>query len=164
MTENAEMCTMEHEMRKTVYFVSDQEPRSIQADSRHRQAYMARLQREFSEISSLYPFLPLEQELYSKLIYIHFSKTNIDVDNMSKPFVDAFKEIIYSDDALINHRVCSKIKFMDFFPREIRLDSFPGIVAAKLNDMIIKRSQHILYFEVGLFSSDMIVIGDKHED
>ncbi len=123
-----------------IYFVSALKPLSIQAE--RRQGYVKRLQSEFAEIASLYRrSLPLRDALYSKLIYIHFSRTTIDVDNMSKPFIDAFNNVIYSDDAVINHRICSKVRFEDFSSREIRFDLLPDAVARKLGDLITGKSE-----------------------
>lgn len=145
----------------TVYFVSGLRPYSVQASSSRLEKYKIKLQEEFLEFKSVYPTLPLTQDLYSKIIYIHSSGTDLDVDNMSKPFVDAFRGIIYPDDSTINHRVCSKIKFDDFTSCEIRLDVMPVEVSTRLDELISEKSRHILYFEVGAFLQDMVFIGGK---
>ncbi len=143
----------------TVYFVWDKTPRSYNCNN--RQKYKDKLKEAFSHIQCLYPFLPLSQALYSKIVYIHSSHSKIDVDNMSKPFIDAFNNIIYSDDAIINHRACSKIRLQDLSSYEVRLDLLPEPVAKKLDDLISNRKKDIVYFEVGLFSSDMVSIGGE---
>ncbi len=43
--------------------------------------------------------LPLNGELASRIVYIHKNNRGVlDVDNLSKPFVDAFSGIIYVDE------------------------------------------------------------------
>ncbi len=106
-----------------------------------------------------YPQIPIEDNIYSKIIYIHQKKIDIDVDNMSKPFVDAFKGIIYKDDNIINHRVCSRIWLKDFQSYEIDIFKLPDEIAEKFSNLIEEGAEHIVYYEIGEFSQSMIKIG-----
>lgn len=142
-----------------ICFVSSLKPFSIQSDGCKK--YKERLAKEFNDnFKSIYPQIPLNESIYSKIIYIHSKKTDIDVDNMSKPFVDAFRGIIYIDDNIINHRVCTKIMLEDFETYEISIESLPDEIAEKLNELIENGSEHIVYYEIGKFSKNMIYIGD----
>ena len=78
-------------------------------------------------------------------IYIHSKSSDIDVDNMSKPFIDAFKGIIYPDDNIINHRICSKIKFDELELYKLQSDLLPVEIAEKLEKLITNKSPHIIY-------------------
>ncbi|OEF98275.1 RusA family crossover junction endodeoxyribonuclease [Desulfuribacillus alkaliarsenatis] len=142
-----------------VCFVSALKPFSIQ--SKGYQKYKQRLIEEFKPYKSMYAELPLRENIYSKIIYIHSKKTDIDVDNMSKPFVDAFRGIIYPDDNTINHRICSKIMLEDFQTYEISIDDIPSEIAEKFNELLENGSEHIVYYEVNKFCKNMVCIGEK---
>lgn len=144
-------------------FISDIKPLSIQAKGIN--AYKERLIENFKEYKKIgeknsKQKIPIfnNESIYSKIIYIHSKKTTIDVDNMSKPLVDAFIGTIYSDDSIIDHRISSKILLKDFQTIEISMDNIPDEDAEKLNELLEKGSEHILYFEVSNFSGNMINI------
>jgi hypothetical protein len=145
-----------------VCFVSGQKPLSIQAQGLN--SYKQRLVQEFCSFKSIYPNLPINESIYSKVIYIHSDSSYIDVDNMSKPFIDAFKGVIYPDDNIINHRICSKIKFDDFESYEFQLELIPIEIAEKLDYLIANKNPHILYFEIGLFSPNMVFFGGVKDE
>lgn len=140
-----------------ICFISNLKPFSIQAAG--CQKYKERLIAEFEPYKLKYPQIPIEDNIYSKIIYIHQKKIDIDVDNMSKPFVDAFKGIIYKDDNIINHRVCSKIWLKDFQSYEIDIFKLPDEIAEKFSNLIEEGAEHIVYYEIGEFSQSMIKIG-----
>lgn len=142
-----------------ICFVSKYQPLSVQA---HKKGdYKKKLQEAFEEFKDIYHELPLCGPLYSKLVYIHKRKTNTDVDNISKPFVDAFKGIIYSDDDIINHRICTKIKLENMTYCEIKFSNLPEKVAEKLDEYLSNEEEHIVYYEIGEFSNNLVSIGDK---
>ena len=145
-----------------ICFVSECKPFSIQSDGCKN--YKKRLQNEFASIRSLYTELPIKSSVYSKIVYIHSVPTDIDVDNMSKPFVDAFNGVIYSDDRVINHRVCSKVKFDDMGSIEINIGMLPTAIANKLEELIERKNPHIVYFEIGPFTPDMVSIGGGNNE
>ena len=142
-----------------VCFVSDQQPLSIQATPKKLNRYKQRMRQEFEDYKHLFSDLPIVQSLYSKVIYIHSKSSSTDVDNLSKPFIDTFKGIVYPDDSIINHRTCSKISFDDFESYEFQLDLLPIEIFEKLDKLITNKSPHIIYFEVGLFTTEMVFFG-----
>ena len=142
-----------------VCFVSGQKPLSIQAKPKKLDNYKQRLKQEFENHKNIFINLPITGNIYSKIIYIHSKSSDIDVDNMSKPFVDAFKGIIYPDDNIINHRICSKIKFDEFETYRFQLNLLPVEISEKFDKLISDKSPHIIYFEIGLFSPDMVFLG-----
>ena len=139
--------------------MSEQKPLSVQAKPANLEKYKKRLKLEFSEYEDIFPGLPLSTSLYSKIIYIHLQPTNADIDNISKPFVDTFKGIIYPDDNIINHRICSKIKFDDFNSYELQIDLLPDKIAKKLDFLLMEKRPHIVYYEIDKFSPDMVFFG-----
>jgi len=140
-------------------FVTNMRPRSIQAEG--VQKYKTNLIEEFKNQGISFHGSPFSSALYSKIIYIHLARADIDVDNMSKPLVDAFKGILYVDDIVINHRVCSKISYNDFIEYEMNLTSLPTQVIERFDKYLEEKSEHILYFEIGHFSKSMVYIGGE---
>ena len=128
------------------------------------QNYKKRLIEEFKNQGISFPGTPFSSALYSKIIYIHLAKTDIDVDNLSKPLVDAFKGIFYDDDGVINHRVCSKISYDDFIAYEINLKSLPSEIIERFDTYLEGKNEHILYFEIGNFSKSMVYIGGERDE
>lgn len=123
-----------------------------------------RLVNDFEKFKLIYKNIPVSSSIYSKIIYIHLRKTDIDVDNMSKPFIDAFRNIIYTDDSVIDHRICTKISYEDFETIDIDISSLPDKVLNEFDNLIQNRAEHILYFEVGDFNNSMIKVGEENDN
>ena len=83
------------------------------------------------------------------------------MDNLSKPFIDAFSDIIYSDDNIINHRICSKIALETLSFIELNMSNYPDQIAEKFDEYLGSNSDHILYFEVGEFKNNMVRFGGE---
>lgn len=141
-----------------VCFITNSKPLSFQAKC--KTAYKNRLVKEFTNYKNDFSEIPFKNEIYSKIIYIYSKKADIDVDNMSKPFIDAFRNIIYTDDDIINHRICSKIKLDAFQTLDINLSVLPDDVAEKFDEYLQNGSEHIVYFEVDKFDNTMVKIGE----
>ena len=140
-----------------ICFVTNQQPLSTNA--KLKDTYQKRLIHEFEPYKKLFCDLPVYGDIYSKIVYIHTKSSGVDIDNISKPLVDAFKGIMYPDDNIINHRICSKINIDDYESYEFQLDLLPTDVFEKLDELISNKSPHIVYFEIGLFSPKMIFFG-----
>lgn len=139
--------------------VTDLSPRSIQSEKLDK--YKTRIIDVYKSQGFCVDGVPFSTPLYSKVIYIHLHQTTIDVDNMSKPLVDAFKGILYDDDKIINHRVCSKISLSDLDSYELNLTVLPAKIAEKLDELFSLSSEHILYYEIGNFSESMVYMGGE---
>jgi hypothetical protein len=139
-----------------IFFISHQKPQSIQS-KKPILPFQQKLRDDF-EANFEYDDLPLSIPLYTKILYIYKEKKGdkLDVDNMSKPIVDAFKNIIYSDDNIINHRICSKIERSALDIVEIEETQLPRDITEKLIEFFRRDLDHILLFEVGVFTQDMI--------
>lgn len=149
----------------TIFFVTDRKPKSYNAKNKKKNAYKKGLQQEFEEIRSIYGNLPLDKPLYSKVIYIYnANKDSPDIDNLSKPLIDAFSGIIYSDDNIINHRICTRVKLDSLDISEINLSLFPNEAAEKLVQCFDLHSENIIYLEIGDFRQDMIRFGGEQRE
>ena len=84
-----------------------------------------------------------------------------DSDNLSKPIVDAFNNIIYKDDKIIEHRICSKIKRENLDMIKININNLPEKIFEKWEEYIESDCEHILYFEVGEFKNEMVKFGGE---
>ena len=144
--------------------VTDLEPLSVGANVNNKRIYKSKLVDEFNNQGVSFEGVPFSTSLYSKIIYIHLKKTALDVDNMSKLLVDAFKGTMYVDDDIINHRVCSKISFYDINPRELNITILPKEIFVRFDKYIAKESKHILYYEIGDFSESMVYVGGERNE
>lgn len=138
------------------YFVFKTKP--ISYNSKRLAQYKARLQAEFlSDINNngIQPITNID--LYANIIYFHQNPTDIDADNLSKPFIDTFTNVIYDDDKLIKHRIASKILQSNFSVIEID-GNMPTNILLKLTDYIGSEN-HVLFFEIGELKNKMIKVG-----
>lgn len=145
-----------------VCFISDVKPISYN-NSDKKKKYQAKLQKRFDGYKKLYPYLPLEGELASRIVYIHKSKRGIlDVDNLSKPFVDAFSGIIYKDDEQIRYRECSRISLEEMDCIEVNYAGMEKKAQQELHALISKEADDITYFEIDTFDYEMVKVGKKY--
>lgn len=146
-----------------ICFVTDKKP--ISYNSNKKSKFQSELQTAFAPYKKLYPQLPLKGELSSNIVYIHKdAKGLLDVDNLSKPFIDAFTNIIYGDDNQIKHRECSRVSLRDSHNIEINYTRMNEKAREKLEELINKGANHILYFEVDDFSPKQVKIGGRHNE
>jgi hypothetical protein len=106
--------------------------------------------------------IPLAGRLYSKAYYFHRGKSDIDADNLSKPILDAFKGIIYHDDAQVVLRVVSKIN-LETDTYELIQDGIPPDRYQRLIELI-SSEQHVLYLEVGELTSFRLNLGSHSKE
>lgn len=147
---------------ETIFFITNRCPLSY--NSKNRSRYQDILRTDFSNFISQYPSIPLNASLYSKIIYIYKPRRNneiLDVDNLSKLIVDAFNNIIYKDDKIIEHRICSKIKRENLDMIKININNLPEKIFEKWEEYIESDCEHILYFEVGEFKNEMVKFGGE---
>ena len=144
-----------------VCFISDVKPISYN-NSDKKKKYQAKLQERFDGYKKLYPSLPLSGELASRIVYIHKNKKGVlDVDNLSKPFVDAFSGIIYKDDSQIRYRECSRVALDELGCIEVNYKGMEKKAQKELDKFISENKDDIVYFEVDQFNYDMVRIGGK---
>lgn len=144
-----------------ICFVTNIRPLSYNA--KRKGPYQRKLVEEYEKkFKDLYPEVPLSGDLAIRIIYIHKDKKeNFDVDNLSKPLVDAFRGILYDDDNLIIHRECTKIHVDDKDKININYAGISTDVAQQLNEYFENDESHIIYFEIDEFRYNDIKIGRK---
>ena len=146
-----------------IFYVTNMHPRSHN-HSGSSNTYKESIQQEFnSKYSNLYENLPIiDQELQAHVVYIHqMRQGNIpDADNISKPIVDAFIGVIYSDDSLIIRRTADILKLNDFDFMSVDATNMPLKIYQDFENYYLNNEQSILFYEVGDFDKSKIKIGE----
>ena len=149
---------------KTVYYVSNEHPRSHNkggSSSKYKEMHSKRFKTRYMH---LYPDLPTsESQLKSKIVYIHhnLSYYNIpDVDNISKPIIDAFTGVIYIDDKQIISREANRIELDEFSFVTVDMSDMPIEIATDLNDFITNKENDIILLSVNKIQLSDIKIGE----
>lgn len=146
-----------------VFYVTNIHPRSHNRGG-SSDGYKQTLQQDFnSRYSQLYENLPIKnQELQTHVVYIHQLRQGCipDVDNLSKPIVDAFIGIIYEDDNLIIRRTADILKLADFDFMSVDATNMPLQVYQAFENYYLGNERNILFFEVGNFDKSKIKIGE----
>lgn len=146
-----------------VYYVTNKQPISHNgsgSSSKRKQEFKDDFNITYSH---LYEGLPIKgKTLQSNIVYIHQQRPgNIpDVDNLSKPIVDAFSGVIYEDDRQIIHRSASIIELKDFDIVSVDATYMPLEIYEALESYYEKKETNIIYFEVGEFDVSQIRIGE----
>lgn len=100
-----------------IYYVTNKKPLSHNQKGKNEK-YKEAFKNEFLSVyAHLYTWLPIkDRTLQSNIVYIHQLRQGCipDVDNLSKPIVDAFTGIIYEDDKQIIRRSANIIELKDF--------------------------------------------------
>ena len=145
-----------------IFFVTNKKPKSHNS-SGSSYHYKESLKTEFEQkYEHLYSGLPIkDRTLQAHVVFIHqLNSGNIpDVDNISKPLVDAFSGKIYFDDNLIIRRTADIMKLQDFDFVSVDATNMPIEVLNDFQNYLDNNEKTILFFEVGEFSSAQIKIG-----
>lgn len=144
-----------------ITFVSKEKPLSY--NSKHKADYQERLRQQFARYQSDYPQIPVSDELSVKLVYIHKDHQDIpDIDNISKPFIDAFSKVIYDDDFQVRHRECTRIPIEEYENQavEIKLGNMSIQAAENLISYLEDEEvRHIVFCEIRGFDVTQTIIG-----
>ena len=146
---------------KPVYFVTNSKPASYNAGKKAK--YENQLRSEFnSKYACCYSGLPTnETSLKARVIYLHRLINNVpDVDNISKPIIDAFRTVIYQDDSLIVQRTANILKLDDFDMAMVDATYMPQVIINDFNQFVNHKEQHLLFFGVSSLNLDEIKIGE----
>ena len=95
-------------------------------------------------------------------MYIHQQRQGCipDVDNLSKPIVDAFSGVIYVDDSQVIRRSASIIALKDFDFVAVDATNMPIEILEAFENYYENNESNIIYFEVGEFDASQIRIGE----
>jgi len=153
-------------MNQPVFFVSNIKPISYNvAHGKTKQDYKSKLSKRFKKhYAHLYSGLPtIDSNLRSRIVYLHHNlpgNESPDVDNLSKPIVDAFNGVIYSDDKQIKSRSADEYELDELKFITVDYSSMPYNIAFDLHTFITNKEQHIILFSVSNNQYKDIKIGE----
>lgn len=135
-----------------VYYVTKRKPQSYN-DRGRRPDYKKALSDEFKRsYARLYDGLPYEDaDLKTRIVFFHHlhrGSFETDVDNLSKPIVDAFNGVIYKDDGMIVKRDAIKLKLDDFDVMTFEATNMPPKVYKNLFKYFNKKEEYIVLYMV----------------
>lgn len=146
-----------------IYYVTNKKPLSHNKKGKSDQ-YKQAFRNEFATTyAHLYSGLPIrDKTLQSNIVYIHKLQRGCipDVDNLSKPIVDAFTGVMYEDDRQIIRRSANIIALKDFDFIAVDATNMPPEILAAFEEYYENKESNIIYFEVGEFDASQIRIGE----
>ena len=146
-----------------IYYVTNKKPLSHNQKGKNEK-YKEAFRNEFAtSYAHLYTGLPIKDKtLQSNIVYIHQLRQGCipDVDNLSKPIVDAFAGIMYEDDKQIIRRSANIIELKDFDFVAVDATNMPAEILNAFEDYYENKESNIIYFEVGEFDASQIKIGE----
>ena len=148
-----------------VFYVTNKKPKSHNKGGSSNQ-YKVELNNEFQvKYARLYSALNLPFKkgisLKTNVAYIHKCQKGCvpDIDNLSKPIVDAFTGVIYEDDSMVVERRAQIIESKDFQFVTVDATEMPQQIFEDLNDYYSNGEEHIVLFGVDTLDITSIVIG-----
>ncbi len=128
-----------------VYTMYDGRPVSYNAKKASKDNYKNALKNKFiSDYAHCYLGLPLSIELESRFIYYTTVQDQCDIDNISKPTIDAFTGYIYNDDKQIIQRLANRHDISSLAAISIDCSNMPIEVATDIYQCIQSNSKHLL--------------------
>ena len=128
-----------------VYTMYDNRPVSYNAKTNSKNNYKNALQNKFrNDYAQCYACLPLTANLESRFIYYTRVQDQCDIDNISKPTIDAFNGCIYKDDKQIIQRIATRYDLTPFETISIDCSNMPFEVANDINQCLQSKSEHLL--------------------
>lgn len=142
-------------MPAALAFLCAKKPRSINAGTSDQ--YKGALQKAFTRYCKNSAF---SSPIYSRIYYFNRVSHRIDVDNFSKPILDALKGFAYADDAVVEFRQSGVI---DLQREDISSFDLSGMPEAVLEDFIqsIQNEDHLIYVEMGHLDKCMFAFGNS---
>lgn len=151
-------------MEQVVYYVTNTKPLSHNKGGARQEYKELHANRFNQRYAHLYTGLPIEEgKLHSSIFYIHHNLqkgTVPDIDNLSKPIVDAFSGVIYNDDEQVIQREANRLELNDLQFITIDYSGMPYEVAKDLNDFILGQEKHIVLFSINNMELKDIKIGE----
>ena len=147
----------------SIFYVTNKKPLSHNRNGSNER-YKNEFRDEFNnKYSMLYENLPIEKDkLQSSIVYIHQLRPgNIpDVDNLSKPIVDTFTNIMYKDDSQIIKRTATILELKDFDFITVDATNMPNEIYEDFNTYRENGEKNIILFEVNKVTLSAITIGE----
>lgn len=109
--------------------------------------------------------IPLEGDLYVRVIWLHQVATEGDCDNIAKRTLDALKGIVFTDDSSIVRCFTARVDLRE--SPTISYTSIPvgtlGEADTELLTLIASGEPHLQYIEVGPVTRNDVVFGPIDE-
>ena len=99
----------------------------------------------------------LDGELYARIVYFHTIKTELDVDNIPKPILDALIGIVYDDDHRIAQCLTTRVHAQRDYTTTDNLQF--SEIHEIIKNFVKEGKKHVLYIEVGPISEYHIGFG-----
>lgn len=149
---------------KPVFYITNKQPVSVNTRKVHVK-YEEVIQTDFiANYSSLYENLPIESgDLKTRITYIFdikFEDQIPDIDNLSKPIIDAFRGIIYKDDKQVVDRNATRIRLEDFDFQIVDASNMPYPIYSKLDSFYRRKEKHIVLLGVSTTDTKTIRVGE----
>lgn len=93
------------------------------------------------------------------LYYERMRYQKTDIDNISKPLVDAFKSVLYKDDSQVVRRIATKVNGYEYTGQSLDITDFPPTVVNLYNKWIKEGKEHITIMKVS--DIDLNAFGGK---
>lgn len=147
-----------------VYYTTKKKPLSHNNCGK-KEAHKKQFRDEFNKkYKALYDDLPIEgKELRSAIYYLHKLPSGVfppDVDNLSKPIVDSFNDVIYKDDSQIISRRASIMKLDDYDIMTFDATDVPKKVADDFLKYCKNKEEHIVFFAIDEMKPELIKVGE----
>ena len=137
---------------KRAILLFQREPRSVNARSRPKYQAELALQAQRTVAAPL-----RDARLYGKIYYLHRGRTAIDADNLSKPILDALREVVFLDDAQVVLRTAAIVSLdaggIQLAPGSDVLEAIPDFI-----DLVATQA-HLIYVEVGQLGEITLGLG-----
>lgn len=122
------------------------------ADTKAKTRYRKDLQNQFvAKYQKLYTGLPIKDTVEIRIAYynrVRYRNQCIDIDNISKPTVDAYKGYIYEDDRQVIQRIAMKYDVAPLEIVDIDCSDMPFEVAREIEVNMKSNCEHMIIFSV----------------
>lgn len=151
-----------------VYYTTDKKLRSYNNRS-NKTVFETELKNDFnSNFAHLYSEIPFHTNNLKTVICYLIRERKLpageslpDIDNISKPIIDAFRGIIYDDDDLVVQRLASKINLDTFDVTTIDATDMPLEVFSKLHGFCSDHSKlYVTLLGVSEIDVNSIKVGE----
>ena len=138
-----------------IYYIFWQRPRSYNGRSKRKSAADYRnerlqdFQRNFEGLYTGPIYRDEGVNVMVEILYferIKFQKT--DIDNISKPLIDAFRSVLYKDDEQVVRRIATKVNAYEYTGQSLDVTDFPPEIVALYNKWKKDGKEHITIMKV----------------
>ena len=133
-------------MKTSSYTMYDDRP--VSYNNPNKAAYERKIRKKFiDDYKNSYYALPLTTTLESRIVYysrVQREEDRADIDNISKPTIDAFTGCIYKDDKQVIQRIASRYDLDPLEIISIDCSNMPYAVMNDINQCIQSKSEHLL--------------------